>query len=205
MAEGRQMWRAVTDAVSILVGGNAGEVAFTLLGTAIGGTAPLNPRQLLLVNLLTDMAPAMALAVRGGPGPQTAVEGASSARTWLRGTLGQTLAVRGTATAAGATTAWAVARLTGTPQRASTVGLLALVGTQLGQTLTLAGRDPLVLVTALGSVVVLAVLVQTPGVSALFGCRPVGPVGWTTAFTFASAATAGAWLYERDRRAQADG
>jgi cation-transporting ATPase I len=46
------------------------------------------------------------------------------------------------------------------------------------------------------------VLVQTPGVSGLFGCRPVGPVGWTTAFVFASAATAGAWLYERARLAE---
>ncbi|MBX6391118.1 MAG: HAD-IC family P-type ATPase, partial [Frankia sp.] len=61
---GRRMWRSITDAVSVLVGGNAGEIAFTLLGAALSGEAPLSPRQLLLVNLLTDMAPAMALAVR---------------------------------------------------------------------------------------------------------------------------------------------
>ena len=49
--------------MSILVGGNAGEVAFTVLGTAFGGRAPLGTRQLLLVNLLTDMFPALAVAV----------------------------------------------------------------------------------------------------------------------------------------------
>jgi cation-transporting ATPase I len=200
LVEGRRMWQAVTDAVSVLVGGNAGEITFILLGTALGGVAPLNPRQLLLVNLLTDMAPAMALAVRSvAAADATAVEGSSSGRRWLTTTLRETLAVRGAATAAGATAAWGVARLTGAPQRASTVGLLALVGTQLGQTLTLAGRDPLVLCTALGSVAVLALIVQTPGVSALFGCRPVGPVGWATALTCASGATAGAWFYTANR------
>ncbi len=63
IAEGRAMWSRVRDAVSILVGGNAGEVAFTVLGTAFGGRAPLGTRQLLLVNLLTDMFPALAVAV----------------------------------------------------------------------------------------------------------------------------------------------
>ena len=63
IAEGRAMWSRVRDAVSVLVGGNAGEVAFTVLGTAFGGRAPLGTRQLLLVNLLTDMFPALAVAV----------------------------------------------------------------------------------------------------------------------------------------------
>ena len=41
LAEGRALWGSVRDAVSILVGGNAGEVAFTVLGTALSGQAPL--------------------------------------------------------------------------------------------------------------------------------------------------------------------
>ncbi|MGF7234658.1 MAG: HAD-IC family P-type ATPase [Frankia sp.] len=200
--EGRRMWKAIIDAVSVLVGGNAGEIAFILLGTAIGGTSPLSPRQVLLVNVLTDMAPAMALAVRGRPGsPDGEAAGiAGGSQAWRNAALRRALATRGAATAAGATAAWTLARFTGTSARASTVGMLALVGTQLGQTLTLAGRDPLVLATALGSIAVLAVVVQTPGVSQLFGSRPVGPAGWTTAATCAAAASAGAWVYERRRR-----
>ena len=224
---GRRMWRSVTDAVSVLVGGNAGEVAFTLLGTAVAGRAPLRPRQLLLVNLLTDMAPAMALAVRSrddhaagpeeGPAeppraaalpgtsaaeaaPGAASEADAVAGRWLTGSLRRMLLVRGTTTTAGATAAWLVGRYTGTPRRASTIALLALVATQLGQTLMLAGRDPLVIATALASMLVLAVLVQTPALSALFGCRPVGPVGWNVALTSAVLATSAAWLYERRRR-----
>ena len=61
--EGRALWQRVGEAVSILVGGNAGEVAFMVLGTALGGRAPIGVRQMLLVNMLTDMFPALAVAV----------------------------------------------------------------------------------------------------------------------------------------------
>src|SRR5690606_27393235 len=61
--EGRALWRSVRDAVSILVGGNLGEIGFTVLGGLIGGRPPLNARQLLLVNLLTDALPALSVAV----------------------------------------------------------------------------------------------------------------------------------------------
>ena len=74
------------------------------------------------------------------------------------------------------------------------MGLLALVGTQLGQTLAIGRRDPLVAAAALGSAGVLAVIVQTPGVSQFFGCRPLGPIGWATALTSSATATVGAAL-----------
>jgi len=212
VVEGRRMWDAVTDAVSVLVGGNAGEVVFTLIGTAIAGSAPLNPRQLLLVNLLTDMAPAMALAVRGpdadgrsrGPGspgdPHGSVaSGGSGGPGDGRARLRQALLARGTLTAAGATSAWLLARTTGTPRRASTVALLALVGTQLGQTVVLARRDPLVVATAVGSAALMATLVQTPVASSLFGSRPVGPLGWGIAVGCASGASLLALAYDHDR------
>ncbi|EUA56506.1 putative cation transporting ATPase [Mycobacterium xenopi 4042] len=64
LVEGRGMWSGVRDALTILVGGNVGEVIFTIVGTAFGaGRAPIGTRQLLLVNLLTDMFPALAVAV----------------------------------------------------------------------------------------------------------------------------------------------
>ena len=37
LREGRALWHSVRDAAAILVGGNAGEVAFTVLGTALDG------------------------------------------------------------------------------------------------------------------------------------------------------------------------
>ncbi|MGW0843896.1 HAD-IC family P-type ATPase [Streptomyces sp. NPDC002787] len=63
VAEGRSLWHSVTDAIAILIGGNAGEVGFGILGTLLAGSAPLSTRQMLLVNLFTDLFPAMAVAV----------------------------------------------------------------------------------------------------------------------------------------------
>ncbi len=60
---------------------------------------------------------------------------------------------------------------------APTVALLALVGTQLGQTLVTGQRTPAVLAASLGSAALMLLLVETPGVSHVFGCRPLGPVG----------------------------
>ncbi|MHA4851067.1 cation-translocating P-type ATPase [Rhodococcus sp. MSC1_016] len=184
--EGRQLWRRVQAGVSVLLGGNAGEVAFALIGSATAGKSPLTARQLLLVNVLTDALPAAALAV-SPPNEEARGEGRGpdSAALW------RTVAIRGAATAMGATTAWTMASLTGRQRRASTVGLVALVGTQLGQTL-IDSRSPLVVLTAGGSLAALTVLVSTPGVSQLLGCTPLGPVGWTQALGSAAAATAAA-------------
>ncbi len=62
VGEGRALWHSVADAIAILIGGNAGEVGFGLLGTLLSGAAPLSTRQMLLVNLFTDLFPAMAVA-----------------------------------------------------------------------------------------------------------------------------------------------
>ena len=139
------MWDSVRDAVAILVGGNLGEVGFILVGAAVTGTSPLNPRQLLLVNLLTDMAPALAIALREPPDRTTETLLHAGPDASLGEALTRQIAIRAGATATGASAAWIVARITGTPTRARTVALAALVGTQLGQTVVVGGRSPLVL------------------------------------------------------------
>jgi H+-transporting ATPase len=68
------------------------------------------------------------------------------------------------------------------------VGLVALVATQLGQTL-LDSRSRLVVLTAVGSLAAMAAIVSTPGVSQLLGNTPLGPVGWAQALGSAFAAT----------------
>lgn len=182
--EGRQLWQRVQAAVSVLLGGNAGEVAFAIIGSAISGTSPLNTRQLLLVNMLTDALPAAALAVskpRGEVNPDA--RGPDQRALW------RAVGVRGTTTAAAATAAWMMAGFSGPPRRASTVGLVALVGAQLGQTL-LDSHDWLVVITALGSLAAMGTLISIPIVSQLLGCTPLDPVGWAQALGSAAAATA---------------
>jgi len=208
IAEGRALWISVRDAVSILVGGNLGEIGFTLLAGLLAGRPPLSARQLLLVNVLTDVAPAMAIALKP-PSRQTlealAHEGPEAS---LGAPLTRDIGVRALVTASGAGAAWTAARLMGDRKGASTTALLALVGTQLGQTLASGGLTPMVLGTNVLSVTTLAAIVQTPGLSRLFGCRPLGPVGWGIALASSAAATAAGtfvpplvedWLY-RTRR-----
>ena len=105
--------------------------------------------------------------------------------------LVQNIATRGAVTAAGATAAWAIGRWTpGTHRRSATMGLAALVGTQLAQTLLTRRHSPLVVATALGSAGALVAIVQTPGISHFFGCTPLGPLAWTGVLAATATATA---------------
>ncbi|GAA2766929.1 cation-translocating P-type ATPase [Streptomyces paradoxus] len=181
VAEGRALWRSVADAVSILIGGNAGEVGFSVLGTLLAGASPLSTRQLLLVNLLTDMFPAMAVAVTPSDDPSTAEHAATGPMGLdaLGAPLLRSIRRRGITTCFGAVAAYLIGRLTpGTERRSTTMALCGVVGAQLVQTLSGRRHSTLVWVTALGSAAVLAALVQTPGVSHFFGCTPLGPVAW---------------------------
>ncbi len=183
--EGRQLWRRVQAAVSVLLGGNAGEVLFAIIGSAITGISPLNTRQLLLVNTMTDALPAAALAVSKPSGPvDPGLRGADQPALW------RAVVIRGTTTAAAATIAWAMAGVTGPPlpQRASTVALVALVGAELGQTL-LESHAPMVVLTAVGSLAVMGTLISIPVASQLLGCTPLDPVGWAQGLGAAAAAT----------------
>ena len=179
--EGEQLWRRVQSAVSVLLGGNLGEVVFALLTSAATGRSVLNARQMLLVNMLTDALPAAALAVSQHDGHEQLDRDESA--------MWRAIFIRGTATTTGATLAWLMGRMTGTQRRAATIALIGLVSTQLVQTVT-DSRSPLVVATAGGSFLVLAALISTPGVSQFFGCTPVDPLGWAQAFVATAVATA---------------
>jgi magnesium-transporting ATPase (P-type) len=180
--EGRRLWRGVQLAVTGLLGGNVGEVIFGVVGSALTGSSPLNNRQLLLMNMLTDALPATSVAVSTPAGPAGRVVHGIDERKLMRAVV-----VRGAITGAAASAAWAMASVTGRPQRASTVALITLVTTELAQTLV-DSRAPLVLLTAAGSFAAFAAMISLPGVSQLLGCVPIGPVGWSQALGATGAA-----------------
>jgi magnesium-transporting ATPase (P-type) len=190
LIEGRAMWSSVRHALSILVGGNLGEIAFSVLTAAVTGRSALTARQLLLVNLLTDLAPAMAIAVRPPKATDTDALLREGPDASLDSVLIREITMRAAATTLGATTGWTLGRITG-PRRAGTIALAALVGTQLGQTLLAGGTNPATLAATVASAGVLTAIIQTPGVSQFFGCTPLGPVGWTIAAGAATGATLG--------------
>ncbi|MFD0507668.1 cation-translocating P-type ATPase [Streptomyces chiangmaiensis] len=185
IVEGRAMWSSVRKALGILLGGNLGEIAFVLASTLLTGRSALNARQLLLVNLLTDMLPAMAIAARppAGRAEHLLAEGPEAS---LGTALTRHIRLRASLTALAAGSAWIVARATGTRARADTVSLVALIASQLLQTLADAGRDPVVALAAVGSLAVLVLVVAVPGLSLFFGSRPIGPAGWAIGLTAAA-------------------
>jgi cation-transporting P-type ATPase I len=197
LVEGRSMWASVRKALGILVGGNLGEIGFTVLGAGLTGQSPLNTRQLLLVNLLTDVEPALAIALRPpDPAAGTALL-AEGPEASLGTALTRDITQRAVITAAAAGAAWSAARFTGRTRRARTIALAALVGAQLAQTIAVGGFSTGVTLSGLGSIAALAAVIQTPGVSQFFGCTPLGPVGWAIAGTAAAAAAVAALLWAR--------
>jgi cation-transporting ATPase I len=196
VVEGRILWASVRDALAVLLGGNLGEVGFTVGAGILGGTG-FTPRQLLLVNMLTDVVPALALAARPPAGSTPEALLAEGPEASLGPALSRDIRVRAITTGGATGAAWLLARFTGTPARASTVALVSMVSAQLGQTL-IAGRfDPTVSAACLASLALLGVAVQTPGLSHLMGSRPLGPAGWTIALSAAAASAGTAWWIER--------
>jgi magnesium-transporting ATPase (P-type) len=197
LLEARALWRAVRDAVGLLVGGNVGEIAFTVFGGLRLGRSPLNPRQLLLVNLLTDTAPALAMAIRPPKDrdPETLLREGPEAS--LGAALNREILVQGLATGCAGALAWGLYRNFRDDERADTVGLLAVVGSQLAQALARGGHATSVRRAALGSAAILLGVVEIPGLSQAFGCRPLGPIGLLTAASASIGATAATRLARR--------
>jgi len=184
--EGRGLWASVRDAIAVLLGGNLGEVAFTVVADLTSGRAPLSARQLLLLNLITDTAPSIVIAMRPPPSvppEQLLREGPDAS---LGVPLVRDVVWRALVTAGGASAAWLLAWPL--PSR-STVALATLVGTQIGQTVVAGGRSRAVAAASLGALAATGAIVQTPGLSHFFGCRPLGPVGWAIAGSVSAAAT----------------
>jgi cation-transporting ATPase I len=156
----------------------------------ISGGESINARQLLLVNTLTDVLPAMAVAVR--PLPDVTLEEllAEGPDASLGSALTRNILVRAAITATAALVAWLGARPVSSPAQASTTGLVALIGAQLGQAIAVRGRTPLVVIGAAGSLLVLAAAVQIPGVSRIVDSTPLLPHQWGIALSAAAAATA---------------
>jgi cation-transporting ATPase I len=185
---GRAMWASVRDAIALLLGGNLGEILFAVGSSAISTRPALNARQILFVNLMTDLLPALTVASRAPRGVTLDALAEEGPETSLGTALTRDVARRAIATSLGTAAGWLTARFTGTPTRASTVAVSSLVASQLAQTAVAARGDPAVL-TAVGlSAAALVATVQTPGLSHFFGSRPLGPFGWSIVLGAATAA-----------------
>jgi magnesium-transporting ATPase (P-type) len=133
LVEGRSFWRHLRRALALLLGGNLGEVGMVLGAAVLGLPAPLTARQILAVNLVTDVLPAVGVAIQPPEHRNLASlarEGTEALDRPLRRDIGQ----RALATAVPSLAAYAAASRRLAPDAARSVGFGAICATQLALT-----------------------------------------------------------------------
>ena len=178
--EGRGFWRNMRCGLGLLLGGNVGELALIVGASLLGFGSPLTTQQILVVNLITDALPALAVVLQRPPHRNLAGlarEGLSALDQALRGDV----LCRGAATALPSLAAYLLQR-TIQPGHAGTVAFASVVANQLSQTLD-AGRvegtlsRPVVGAVA-GSAGILTAALTVPTLRNLLGLAAPTPFGW---------------------------
>jgi magnesium-transporting ATPase (P-type) len=148
--------------------------------TVAGQAAPLTTRQVLTVNLVTDVLPAVSVAIQPPEHRDLALlsrEGGAA----LDGPLRADIRRRAIATAVPSTAAYLGAALLSSPQQARTVAYLSILTTQLAQTVDLGRSDGRmtrgVLTTAAASMAVVGATVFVPRLRAFFALAVPAPIG----------------------------
>jgi magnesium-transporting ATPase (P-type) len=178
--EGRGFWHNIRRALALLLGGNAGELGLMIAASVSGLAAPLTTRQVLAVNLVTDVLPALSVAVQepehrdlGG----LSREGTAALDAPLR----RGVLTRGLATAIPSFAAYALSSGTVDPARRRAVAFTSVVGGQLAQTLDLGrseGRlSPEVVGAVAGSAAFVAAIQTFPPFQRFFGLALPTPFG----------------------------
>jgi hypothetical protein len=201
LVEGRGFWRSLRRALGMLLGGNLGEMGLVVGSVLLGRGTPLTARQILAVNLASDVLPAAALAV-APPRQRDLGALAREGEAALDAPLRRELLRRAAATGLPSLGAYLLASRS--PQ-GRTVAYASVVSTQLAQTLVLGRTEAGVsrpVVAAVGaSAAVLALSIGLPPARAFLGLAPLGPAGIGLVLGASLAAVAIAHvLRERDPR-----
>ncbi len=163
LLEGRSLWQNMQGALGLLLGGNLGEMVLMGGVAAVGRGPVLNARQILMINLVTDVLPAVSVAVQP-PSQHELQRLAPDARASFDRELVQGIIRRAIATALPALAAVIVAPLVGAQGPA--VAFASIVCTQLGQTVQAGRREGQL------SAPVVAAIAGSGGVTALAFALP---------------------------------
>jgi len=175
LVEGRAFWENLRRALGLLLGGNLGELGLIATASVLGRTSPLTTRQILAVNLVTDVLPAVAVAVQPPEHRDLSVL-ARERPDDFDAPLRRDILRRGAATALPALGAFLAVGAGGPAQ---TVAFASIVVTQLAQTLD-AGRSegrvsPSVAGAIAGSGAVLVATLTVPSMRAFLGLAAPTP------------------------------
>jgi calcium-translocating P-type ATPase len=183
LVEGRGFWRNMRNALALLLGGNAGEVALGVGASALGFGSPLNAAQILIVNMITDALPSLAVVLQRPHHRNLAGlsrEGISALDKGLR----RDVLRRGLATGVPSLAAFLLMQGLGRQVEAGSVAFTSVVATQLAQTLEVGQVEgtlsPQVVAAVGGSLAVLLGTVTFPPLRDVLGLQMPSPLGWGT-------------------------
>jgi cation-transporting ATPase I len=175
LVEGRGFWHNMRRALGLLLGGNLGEVGVMIGAAVFGLPAPLTTRQVLTVNLVTDVFPAVSVAIQP-PEHRNLSEFSREGGAALDAPLRADVLRRGIATALPTLGACLLAWRTLSREAAGSVAYMSIVTTQLAQTVDLGWAEgrltPQVLAAAGGSLAALAATFALPPVRMFLGLAP---------------------------------
>ncbi len=178
--EGRSFWRNIRRALGLLLGGNLGELGLQSGASVLGLPVPLTSHQILAMNLITDVLPALGIVLQQPEHHHLATlarEGTSALEAPLR----HEVFGRSAATAGPSLAAYLLALRSGTPL-ARTIAYTTIITTQLAQTLdagrTRGGRSRSVQGVVAGSAGLLAGTLAIQPVRKFLGLVPPTPFGW---------------------------
>jgi magnesium-transporting ATPase (P-type) len=172
LVEGRGFWHNMRRALGLLLGGNAGEVGLMTAAAVSGLASPLTTRQVLTVNLVTDVLPAVSVAVQAPEHRNLAAlsrEGGAALDAPLRTDIIR----RGIATGAPSFGAYVLASRVVSPAAARSVAYVSIVTTQLAQTVEVGQAEGRLTRSVLGAVAaslgVVAMTLAVPSVRSFLG------------------------------------
>ncbi len=180
LVEGRSFWRNIRRSLGLLLGGNLGELGLEVGASVLGLASPLTTRQILAVNLVTDVLPALAVALQQPEHRDLGAlsrEGASALDKPLRNDILR----RGIATAAPALAAYILSLRSSGLAEARSVAFASIVATQLAQTLDAGRSEGGLSRSVLGAVagsagLLLSALIARP-LRGFLGLATPGPLG----------------------------
>lgn len=179
--EGRSFWRNIRRALALLLGGNLGELGLMVGASVLGLSAPLIARQILAMNAITDILPALAVALQKPEHRNLALlkrEGSTALDKPLRNDILR----RATATALPSLISFLVMLAAGSLPQARSVAYASVVVTQLAQTLdngrTENGLTRPVLSAVAGSFTILLATLTIPQLRMFLSLVMPSPLGW---------------------------
>jgi calcium-translocating P-type ATPase len=130
--EGRSFWRNLRSALALLLGGNFAELALVVVASIVGVASPLSIRQIFAVNAITDIFPALAVALQQ-PEHRNLARLQREGEATLGAPLHNEVLRRGIATMVPAFVSYLLMLSRGLPE-ARSVAFASFVATQLAQT-----------------------------------------------------------------------